>query len=214
MNKIIPILALALAFSLLFFERPAQAVDPVSSPSAESEAAVESAAHETEGYSSGQWRDFGWRTANFVVYVLILYFLLRKPVANYFSGRRDKIARTLEYLETQSKNLEEQNQVMRRKLGELSEERKSILAQYEREGAKERDRVISEAHKTAELIVQRAEAAMEAEIKAARRTLTLEMGQLSRELARQKLVEEVTEEDRSRLTADFVSQIIKLPARN
>jgi F-type H+-transporting ATPase subunit b len=169
--------------------------------------------HETTGYSAAKWRDFLYRIINFVVYVAILYILLRKPVKNFLAGRRDKIARTLEYLETQSRNLDEQTRAMRKQLDELSQERLGILSQYERDGAKERDRIIAEAHKTAQVIIQRAEAAMDLEVKTARQKLTTEIGRLAKDLAEKEIVEKITDDDRSRLVLEFVEKVVKLPAR-
>ncbi|MDR2385998.1 MAG: ATP synthase F0 subunit B [Deltaproteobacteria bacterium] len=168
---------------------------------------------ETSGYSPERWRDFLYRVINFIVYVALLYVLLRKPVKNYFSGRRENLARTLEYLETQSRNLDEQTEAMRRQLDQLSQERLGILGQYERDGVKERDKIIAEAQKTAQIIIQRAEAAMELEIKTARQKLTAEIGQLAQNLAQKELAEKITDSDRSRLVVEFVDKVVKLPAR-
>jgi F-type H+-transporting ATPase subunit b len=166
------------------------------------------------GYTAERWRDFLWRLMNFVVYVGLLWILLRKPAAKFLSGRREGIARTLEYLETQSRNLDEQTRVMGRQLDQLGQERLAILSQYERDGAKERDRIVSDAHKTAEVIIRRAEAAMELEIKTARQSLTAEVGRLAADLARRQLTERITDDDRGRLVLEFVDKVIKLPARN
>ncbi|MDR1310250.1 MAG: ATP synthase F0 subunit B [Deltaproteobacteria bacterium] len=171
------------------------------------------AGHEAAGYTMAQWREFGWRIANFAVWALLLFFMVRKPVAKFFRDRRENIARTLEYLETQSRNLDEQTQFMRRQLDQLGQERETILAQYERDGAKERDRIIAEAHRAAEVIVQRAEAAIELELRTARRALAIEAGELARTIARERLVEMTTDEDRGRLALEFVEKVVKLPAR-
>jgi F-type H+-transporting ATPase subunit b len=165
------------------------------------------------GYTKDLWEDFGKRVLNFAAFAFILWFLLRKPVREYFRGRKENIARTLEYLETQAANLEEQNEVMRKKLSQLSVEKESIMAQYESEGARERDRIIAEAHKTAEIIAQKAKVAADQEIKSAKRRLANETGLLAAKIARDVLIKNITEEDKSNLTVDFVDQLVKLPAR-
>ncbi|MDR1298294.1 MAG: ATP synthase F0 subunit B [Deltaproteobacteria bacterium] len=220
MSKIFTLCTLVLLLALLGFGPSvvrAQEAGPdhVAAEGAGHEAgeASEGAGHDARGYSASQWRDFGWRAANFVVFALALFFLLRKPAAAFLSGRREGIGRTLEYLETQSRNLEEQTRVMRRKLSELSQERSGILTQYEREGARERDRIIADAAAAAETIIQRAEAAVAAEIQAARRDLVREAGALAKNIAEKRLREQVTDEDRWRLALDFVDQVIKLPSR-
>jgi F-type H+-transporting ATPase subunit b len=221
---------------------PAEAAAPAAEPAAEAEpatpaaepaaaqaaegghpAAAEAAAghegeagaeHESEGYDSGQWRNFIYRIMNFAVYIALLYFLLRKPVSAFLGGRRDGIARQVEYLETQARNYEEQAKVMRRKIYELTADREEALKRYEAEGAKERERIVAEATKAAELIVQRTATAMEQEIKAARRILTVEAGRLAMDLARDLLAKSVTSEDQARLAHEFVEQVVKLPFKD
>jgi len=172
------------------------------------------AEHESSGYNSDQWWGFVFRVMNFVVFIGLLFILLKKPAVAFFNGRKENISRSLEYLETQAKNLEEQNQVLHRQLSDLAVERESILAQYEKEGAKERDRIISQAEKTAQAIILKTESAMEQEIKKARRLLTEEVGSLATSLAEDILIKNINDEDRIHLLHDFMEQVTRLPARN
>jgi F-type H+-transporting ATPase subunit b len=176
--------------------------------------ASEEGGHAGPLYTTERWQDFGIRIMNFVVFFFILFFLLRKPVKNFFQSRKENISRTLEYLETQATNLEEQNQVLQKKLSQLSVERDTILAQYERDGAKERDRIIAEAHKTADQIIKKTEIAMEQELKIAKRRLANESGLLATKIAEELLVENITDEDKSRIMLEFVANVTKLPARH
>jgi F-type H+-transporting ATPase subunit b len=170
--------------------------------------------HASEGgYSAERWKDFGFRVMNFAVFFAILFLLLKKPVKNFFSGRAENVARTMEYLETQARNLEEQNQVMRAKLAQIAAEREGILAQYERDGAKERDRIIAEARRAAEQIVRNAEIAVEQEAASARRVLARETGLLAVGIAGDVLARNVTDQDKALLMKDFVDQLVRLPVR-
>ncbi|MDR3153770.1 MAG: ATP synthase F0 subunit B [Deltaproteobacteria bacterium] len=165
------------------------------------------------GYDIKHWKDFGFRVMNFAVFFAILFFLLKKPIREFFRGRTEGIARTMEYLETQAKNLEEQNNVMKTRLAQIAAEREGILAQYERDGAKERDRIIAEAKRAAEQIVRKAQVAAEQEVAAARRTLSKETGLLAVGIAGDILSKNVTGQDKSILMNDFVKEITRLPAR-
>jgi F-type H+-transporting ATPase subunit b len=172
------------------------------------------AASEGEGgYDAEDWKNFGLRVMNFAVFFVILFLLLKKPVKEFFRSRSETIARTMEYLETQARNLEEQNQVMKRKLSQLASEREGILAQFERDGAKERDRIIAEAKRTAEQIVQKAETAVAQEAVTARRELARQTGLMAVSIAGDLLAKNVQDEDKALLMKDFVSQITRLPAR-
>ncbi|MDR2461083.1 MAG: hypothetical protein LBE38_09985 [Deltaproteobacteria bacterium] len=165
-------------------------------------------------YSRAAWLDFGKRVMNFVVFFLILFFLLRKPIKAFFKGKKESIARNLEYLETQAANLDEQNQVMRKQLSSLAAEKEAVIAQFEKDGARERDRIIAEAEKTAEGIVLKTEAAMGQEVKTAKRKLAQETGRRAAAIAAEILKKNITDEDKRRAVVDFVGSITKLPARN
>jgi F-type H+-transporting ATPase subunit b len=173
--------------------------------------AVEGAAE--GGYDAERWKDFGLRVMNFAVFFAILFLLLKKPVKNFFLGRIEYIASQMNYWETQARNAEESNQVMKHNLAQLASEREGILAQYERDGAKERDRIIAEAKRTAEQIVQKAETAVVQEAAAARRVLAHETGLLAVKIAGEVLAGNVGDEDRAVIMKDFVSQLTRLPAR-
>ncbi|MDR2198232.1 MAG: ATP synthase F0 subunit B [Deltaproteobacteria bacterium] len=162
------------------------------------------------GYTSDQWKEFGLRTMNFVVFAVILYLLLNKLVRNFFKGKKENISRTLEYLETQARNLEEQNQVMKRRLSQLAQEREGILAQYERDGQKERDRLIAEAKTAADLIVRKAQTAAEQELKQARRELARSTGALAVGMAGDLIRENITAEDKNALVHNFLDQLARL----
>jgi F-type H+-transporting ATPase subunit b len=166
--------------------------------------------HLEEGYSTELWKDFGLRVINFILFAGILYFLLRKVVKNFFQGRKEAIARNLEYLETQAKNLEEQNQVMRRRLAQLAQDGEGIVAQYERDGQRERDRIIAEAKETAEQIVRKARTAVEQELRQAKRRLAQETGALAVGLAGEMVSKGITPSDRENLVSDFTDQLAKL----
>lgn len=162
------------------------------------------------GYSAEKWKDFGLRVMNFVVFVVILYLLLHKLVKNFFRGKKEGISRTLEYLETQAKNLEEQNQVMKRRLSQLAQDREGILAQYERDGQKERDRIIAEANNTADQIVRKAQVAVGQELVQAKRELTKETGTLAVDMARDIIVSNITQDDKNALVHNFLEQLTRL----
>ncbi len=164
------------------------------------------------GYSEAQVKDLLFRIMNFVVFFCILFYLLRKPVAKFFRDRRENIARNLEYLETQARNLEEQTEIMNKQIASIASERESILAQYERLGQKEAERIITEAKATAALIIDKTQAAMDLEIKAARQALIEEIVKLATQNAAVLVKSSITNDDQKRLTSEFMAQVEKLKA--
>lgn len=162
------------------------------------------------GYSDTQIKDILFRVMNFAAFFAILFYFLKKPICKFFRERSENIARNLEYLETQARNLEEQSEIMNKQIAGIASERESILAQYERQGRKEAERLVAEAKATSEAIIQKAHASMELEIKAARQTLLAEIVRLSTQAAGELVKSNINDDDQKRLTGEFMAQVEKL----
>lgn len=162
------------------------------------------------GYSESQIRDLIYRLMNFAAFFGILYYCLRKPLPKFFRERRENITRNLEYLETQARNLEEQTEIMNKQIANIASERDSILAQYERIGHKEAERIITEARAVADALVHKTQAAMDVELKAARKALLLEIVKLSTQSASALVKTSINDDDQKRLTAEFMAQVENL----
>jgi len=167
-------------------------------------------ASEGGGYSSAQWHDLLYRALCFVVFLAVLLHFARRPVAAFFRERRENIARNLEYLETQARNLEEQKEIMSKEIANIASERDAILAEYERLGQSEADRIITEAKAAAEDLIEKTRQAMEAEIKTARQALLAEIVGLSTRAAQDLVQKNITADDQKRLTGEFMDQVEKL----
>lgn len=165
-------------------------------------------------YSDAQIKDIIYRLLNFSVFAIILFVVLRKPLPKFFRERREAIARNLEYLETQSRNLDEQREMLNKQIAEIASERDAILAQYERMGQKEAERLIADAKTAAENIIKKTEAAMDLEIKSARQALMNEIVKLSTETAAELVKENINQDDQKRLTGEFMAQVEKLKTAN
>ncbi|GHV56711.1 hypothetical protein FACS189460_1980 [Deltaproteobacteria bacterium] len=164
------------------------------------------------GYSDSQYKDLLYRLLCFAVLAAVLFRVARRPVAAFFRERRESIARNLEYLETQARNLEEQRELMSKQIANIASERDAILAQYERLGQKEADRLIAEAQTAAAMLLEKAKEALELEIKSARQVLLAEIVSLSTQAARELLRKNITPDDQKRLTLEFMDQVEKLAA--
>ena len=161
-------------------------------------------------YSETQIKDFFYRVMNFAVFFGVLFYLLRKPLPKFFRDRREAIAQNLEYLETQARNLQEQTEILNKQIAGIASERDSILAQYERMGQKEADRIIAEAKIAADNIIHKTEAAMDLEIKSARQALLTEIVKLSTVTATELVKGNINNDDQKRLTGEFMAQVEKL----
>lgn len=164
------------------------------------------------GYSAAQKKDLLFRVMNFAVFFGILFYLVRKPLAGFFRGRRESIARNLEYLEIQARDLGEKNALVQKELEGLAAEREAILARYERQGQAEAERIVREAHEAAEAIIQKTQAAMDLEAKTAREGLRREIIELSSRAAVDLVKKNINAGDQKRLAQEFVDQVRGLKA--
>ncbi len=166
------------------------------------------------GYSDAQKKDLIYRLMNFAVFFGVLVYFVRKPLAKFFRDRREGIARSLDYLETQARNLKEQNAILEKEIANIASERDSIIAQYKSMGQKEAERLIAEAKTASENIVKKTQAAMDLEMKAARQTLMLEIVRLSTQAAEELLRNNINDDDRKRLSNEFMEQVKNLKSLN
>lgn len=208
---LILVLALALAVSFYFSS-------PGLSRAASEEAGHETAAgevhdtgHEAEhgGTSSAKVWDLVFRIMNFTAMAVILFFLLKKPIAQYFGNRREEIARTLEQLERRKEEAEEHYRELERKLGDLESEREAIIEQYIKDGEREKTRIIANAERMSEQIQKQAEAAINQEIQKAKIELKREIAELSATMAEDLIKENITDQDQKRLVEEYLDEVVE-----
>jgi F0F1-type ATP synthase membrane subunit b/b' len=99
---------------------------------------------------------------------------------------------------------------MSKEIANIASERDAILAEYERLGRDEADRIIIEAKATAEALIEKTREAMELEIKSARQTLLTEIVNLSTRAAQELVQKNITAEDQKRLAREFMDQVENL----
>lgn len=151
------------------------------------------------------------RVVNFLIFVAALYYVLRKPVSDFFRQRAQAIARELEAAARARDVAAQELAQMRARMGRLEEEIAAIRARAEREAEAEYERLQREAQAEAEKI----RALAEREIEMARRAAELELKTflVERVLARARVLlrQQVTEEDHRRLIAQFIEELAEVP---
>ena len=172
----------------------------------------EAGAHGEEHGSSATpaklW-DLVWRTMNFVVLFVVLFVLLKKPIGNFFSGRRENIAQTLADFETKKAEAEERFKSLESKLADLSAERDRILAEYAAEGEEEKKKIIAHAEEMAERIQTQAEAAVAQEVKAAKADLVREIADMSAAKAEELIRRNINDKDQERLVEEYIGKVVQ-----
>ena len=140
------------------------------------------------------------RTINLIVFVLLLYFLLRKPAGEFFRSRLAEVRATLERAAKDKEEATTRLAEINARLGRLDADLAEIRAQAEREAAVEQERMENESRLDAERLRQ----AASREIQAAKQSALLEL----REFAAEKSVELAEQIIRGELTLDDDKRLV------
>ena len=155
------------------------------------------AAEEAEAHGSG-W-DLLYRVVNFAILVGALVYLLRKPLSNYLDAKTEQIRRDLTEAAGKRERAEAERKEAEARLAgldrEIAEARVKVLAQAE----DERRRILQAAESEAARLAENAKKEIEAELELARRKLTARAAELSIEMARKKIREQISDADRRAL---------------
>ena len=153
------------------------------------------------------WEEFLFQLLNLVILLGVIVYFARKPLLEYFEGRRSQIQSDLETAASLLSEAEERNEEIQRKLAELQGEVDDLQSQARARAEEESERILAEAQRSAERIQQDATAAIDQELLRAQRELRSEAAGLAVEMAAEILSQQVSDADRSRLLDEFISTV-------
>jgi F-type H+-transporting ATPase subunit b len=156
------------------------------------------------------WPDFFYRLLNFSIMVGVLVLVYKKlNLKGFFTKRTEKIANTLNELETKKKEAEKTYEEYKQKLAQLDKETDRILQEYIEQGEKEKAKIIANAEKAAAEIREQTDIAIEQEIKSAKTELQREIAELSVTAAEAMLKEKIGDKDQQKLVDDFMKKVVE-----
>lgn len=190
----------------------ASAEEPAHGEAAHGEAAAEHGGGEHGGGHGGGdlATDYIKRLLNFGLLMGVLIYFLRKPVGDFFRGRREQIAQQLADLERARDEAKAQLREYENKLAQAQAEREKILAEFIAQGEAEKQRILAEAQANANRIKDAAKLTIEAELKAAKRQLREELADAAVELAARKLTAGIKPDDHNRLIDEYLTKVVAL----
>ncbi|MEW5877580.1 MAG: hypothetical protein AB1751_05895 [Acidobacteriota bacterium] len=140
-----------------------------------------------------------WKTANLVVFLGVLAWLLARPLSRFFHTRREEIARDLREAERLRAEAAAMQQQMSAKLAALEGEMVALRDRLRREGEAERDRLIAEGEQEAAKFLRQVEDEATRRLLAARQQLAREAAEAAAAVAWEILGKELTPQDRDRI---------------
>ncbi|MCW7755095.1 ATP synthase F0 subunit B [Desulfobotulus sp. H1] len=149
-----------------------------------------------------------YRVMNFTALVLILFLLLRKPVAKFLNSRIQGIEVQLAELEERKEAAEKELAEYKLQLEHMDQEAKTILEQYRRQGEAARERILKEAETSVAKMREQASRNIEYEFTRARASLQAEIMEKALDRAESLIQEKIQPEDHERLTHEYLKKVV------
>ncbi len=144
---------------------------------------------------------------NFILLLVIIYLIARKPLSSFLEGRSSSVK---EQLAEAQKMLEEANEQLTdysTKLERMDEEMTRLNEEFIAAGEAERDRLVSEAGAKAERMREESKVRIQQEFSQLREELRVETIEKAVTAARELLQTEVKEADQRKLAEDYVERL-------
>jgi F-type H+-transporting ATPase subunit b len=151
----------------------------------------------------------GWLLVDFAVFVLILYWFGRKPMAAFLQNRSNAIRTALEEARQAKAEAEARAAELEQRVKALDGELQQIREDIKRLGENERERLIAEGEKAARRMLADTELQIQNELDRARASLKNQALDEALALAEQQLRAQMTAKDYSRLNSEFTQSLVK-----
>ena len=148
-----------------------------------------------------------WKTLNFALLAIGVFFIARKPVSQFFSSRVKGIEEELSELEQKKAEAEKLLAEYEARFRNLDQESKQIVADYIKQGEAAKKRIIAEAEAQAGKLEDMAKRNIEQEFKAAKAALQQEIVAKAMERAEAIIKESISAEDQDRLVDEYLKKV-------
>lgn len=163
------------------------------------------------GHAGGNVADLMYRILNFVLLVIILFFVIRKTtIKDFFANRKEEIRQKLESLKRDRDAAESRCNELEKKLREFEIQKKEIVDQFRADGAAEKAKIIKEARERSAQILAQANLTIEREFQAAREKLLHQMVEVAAERAENIIARQIKDSDQDHLVSEFIERVERL----
>ncbi|MCF6248558.1 MAG: ATP synthase F0 subunit B [Desulfobacula sp.] len=149
-----------------------------------------------------------WKVLNFAVLAIGVFFIARKPVAEFFSSRAKSIEDEINELELKKADAQKKLAEYQAKFKNLDQESKKIVADYIKQGEKAKTRILAEAEAEAEKLEDMAKRNIEQEFKTAKVKLQQEIVEKAMEKAEQVIIASISSEDQDKLVDEYLKKVV------
>lgn len=156
-----------------------------------------------EGESGWGWYETIGRWINLIVLFGVLVYFTREAIRKFFSNRREGIQVAISKAEKAREDSERELASMKETMESLDQELKNLREEARAESEIERKRIIEQAEKDALKIIASAEREIGGLTRAARQDLRAYAAELSIELAKERIKNELDDETREKIVDRF-----------
>lgn len=173
---------------------------------------VGSALASTHGGEVSQWTmgatgKFTWRIINSIVLLIVLVYLLKKPLMTYFVERKAQIKKDLAEAQQAKERAEQTIKEYEAKMAGMEQELEKMRQELQKSAAAESEKVIENADRMAAAVVESAKIAAEQEVRKARTILQNEAAELAMNMAEALIREKIKPEDQKRIITDYLAKV-------
>lgn len=148
-----------------------------------------------------------WKTLNFGVLAVALFFLGKKPVVEFFASRKKDIEDEINELEQKKADAQKELAEYQAKFNNLDQESKQILADYVKQGEEAKKRILAEAEAQAAKLEDMAKRNIEQEFKAAKAALQQEIAEKAMDRAEAVIKKAIKAADQDRLVDEYLKKV-------
>lgn len=150
------------------------------------------------------WWTMIWSFVNFFVLLGLLIFFLRKPMKDYLTNRRHTIKESLDEAARLREEAKVRSEESAQRMDRVEQEMSEMLEKFRQDGEKEKARILESAKEQAKKIKEEGTFQIQQELKLAKQKLRKQAVETAVEIARNLIVENMSEEDRRRLAEEYI----------
>ena len=148
-----------------------------------------------------------WKWVNLLILLGGIGYLLKKPTLEFFEGRKKEITSGLERAKAAQEESSQRMADIERRLGRLSEEIVSLRTQADSESAKEREKILAEAKRDVDRLVDQSRQEVERIARGIERDIKAKIADAVVDRAGHALETQMTEDDQKRVVVRFLNKV-------
>jgi len=166
-------------------------------------------ASEPMGDEVGPWTTAKliWRVINTLALVVLLVYLLKKPLATFFSERTAGIKRDIAEAQEMRLKAEQTIKEYETKIAGMEKELERMREELRKAADAESEKVVANADRMPKGIVDAARLAAEQEVRKAKAELQNEAVKLAVQLAEALIRDKISEQDHKRLVQEYLAKV-------